>query len=237
MKQILGAIRKAVEDFNLINDGDKIAVGVSGGKDSVTLLYGLKLFQHFSPVKYELEAISLTLGFDDFDLTPIKEFCSKIEVPYTIKETQIAKVVFDVRKEKNPCSLCAKMRRGALYEAVKERGCNKVALGHHADDAIETLFLSMLYSGRIKTFKPKSYLSRTDLHLIRPMVYIKEHQIIGAAKRHDIPTVKSPCPADKNTKREEMKQLLKTIYKEIPTSKDKILTAIQNKDQLGLWFE
>jgi tRNA(Ile)-lysidine synthase TilS/MesJ len=237
MKYILGAIRKAVENFNLIEDGDRIAVGISGGKDSMVLLYGLKLFQNFSPVKYDLEAVTLSLGFDNFDLSPVKEFCSKLDIPYTVKETQIAKIVFDIRKEKNPCSLCAKMRRGALHDVVKELNCNKIALGHHADDAIETLFLSMFYEGRICTFSPKSYLSRKDLYLIRPMVYVTEHQVKGAIKRHNIPVVESPCPADKNTKREEMKQLLKGIYRQIPRSKDRLLTAIQNKEQLNLWFD
>ncbi|RKD32315.1 tRNA 2-thiocytidine biosynthesis TtcA family protein [Thermohalobacter berrensis] len=236
MKKILGAIRKAVQDYDLIQDGDRIAVGVSGGKDSTTLLYGLKLFQRFSPVKYELEAVTIALGFEDFDLTPIKEFCKKIDVPYTVKDTYIAQVVFDIRKEKNPCSLCARMRRGAIHDLIKERGCNKLALGHHADDAIETLFMSMLYEGRVCTFLPQTYMSRKDIHVIRPMVYAEEREIIGAVRRNNIPTVKSPCPMDKNSKREYMKQLLRDIYKDIPGARDRLLTAIQNKDQFRLWF-
>lgn len=236
MKRILGAVRKAIEEFNMIEDGDRVAVGVSGGKDSMTLLYALKLFQRFSPVKYELEALTLTLGFEDLDLTPVKEFCKKIDVEYTIMETKIGKIVFDVREEKNPCSLCAKMRRGALHNLMKERNLNKLALGHHRDDAIETFFLSMFYEGRISTFTPKTYMSRKDIHVIRPMIYAKEAQVIGAMKRHDIPVVKSPCPMDKNTKREEMKTLLKQIYKEIPGADDRVMTAIKNKDQLSLWF-
>lgn len=237
MKRILGCIRKATNDFQLIQDGDKIAVGVSGGKDSITLLYGLKLFQRFSPVKYEIEALTLTLGFDDFDLTETKRFCEEHEIPYTIKETEIGKIIFDYRKEKNPCSLCAKMRRGALHDLAKERGCNKIALGHHADDAIETLFLSMFYEGRICTFQPKSYLSRKDLYLIRPMVYVTEHQVKGAVNRHNLPVVESPCPANKKTKREYMKNLLKDIYKDIPLARDRLLTALRNKEQLNLWFD
>ncbi|WP_069650390.1 tRNA 2-thiocytidine biosynthesis TtcA family protein [Caloranaerobacter ferrireducens] len=236
MRRIVGAIRKAVEEFNLIEDGDRIAVGVSGGKDSLTLLYGLKIFQRFSPVKYELEAITLTLGFEDFDLSKVKEFVKEIDVPYTIKETQIGKIIFDIRKEKNPCSLCARMRRGALHDLMKEKGLNKLALGHHADDAIETLFLSMFYEGRINTFSPKTYMSRKDITVIRPMIYVTEHQIKGAVKKHNLPTVESPCPANRNTKREYVKHLMKNVYKDIPQARDRLITAIKNKEQLNLWF-
>ncbi|WP_427338007.1 tRNA 2-thiocytidine biosynthesis TtcA family protein [Caloranaerobacter sp. DY30410] len=236
MRRIVGAIRKAVEEFNLIEDGDRIAVGVSGGKDSLTLLYGLKIFQRFSPVKYELEAITLTLGFEGFDLSEVKKFVEEINVPYTIKETQIGKIIFDIRKEKNPCSLCARMRRGALHDLMKEKGLNKLALGHHADDAIETLFLSMFYEGRINTFSPKTYMSRKDITVIRPLIYVTEHQIKGAVKRHNLPTVESPCPANRNTKREYIKQLMKNVYKDIPKARDRLITAIKNKEQLNLWF-
>lgn len=236
MKRILGSIRRAVEEYNLIEDGDKVAVGVSGGKDSMALLYALKLFQRFSPVKYDLEALTLTLGFDGFDLTPVKEFCAKIDVPYTIKETKIGKIVFDVREEKNPCSLCAKMRRGALHNLMKEKGCNVLALGHHADDAIETLFMSMFYEGRINTFSPKTHLSRKDIYAIRPMIYVEEREIIGAIRKHGLPIVESPCPANKQTKREEIKTLMRQIYKEIPGSKDRIITSMKNEEQVNLWF-
>lgn len=236
MRRIVGAIRKAVEEFNLIEDGDRIAVGVSGGKDSLTLLYGLKIFQRFSPVKYELEAITLTLGFEGFDLSKVKEFVKEIDVPYTIKETQIGKIIFDIRKEKNPCSLCARMRRGALHDLMNEKGLNKLALGHHADDAIETLFLSMFYEGRINTFSPKTYMSRKDITVIRPFVYVTEHQIKGAVKRHNLPVVESPCPANRNTKREYIKQFMKSVYKDIPQARDRLITAIKNKEQLNLWF-
>lgn len=236
MKKVLGAIRKAVEEYELIKDGDNVAVGVSGGKDSMVLLYGLKLFQHFSPVKYNLKGFSLTLGFEDFDLTPIVEFCDKIGVDFEIKQTEIGKIVFDIRKEKNPCSLCAKMRKGALNDLVTEQGYNVLALGHHADDAIETLFMSMLYSGRISTFLPKTYLSRKDINVIRPMIYLPEYEIVNAAKRHNIPIVESVCPANKQTKREEMKELMQHINKLVPDSRDKIITSMKNKDQLSLWF-
>jgi len=236
MKRVLGCIRKAVEEFNLIEDGDRVAVGVSGGKDSTVLLYALKLFQNFSPVKYELEAITISLGFDDFNIEPMKEFCKRIDVPYTVKETDIAKIVFDVRKEKNPCSLCANMRRGALHNVMKERNLNALALGHHCDDAIETLFMNMFYTGRINTFYPKTYLSRKKINVIRPIIYLAEKQIIGAHNRNELPLVESPCPADKKTTREEIKNLMKQIYKDIPQAREKLITAMKNEDQFKLWF-
>lgn len=236
MKKILGCIRKAVKDFDMIEDGARVAVGISGGKDSMTLLYAMKLFQRFSPVKFELEALTIALGFENFDLGLAEDFCKKIDVPYTIQETQISKIVFEAREEKNPCSLCANMRRGALHNVMKERGLTTLALGHHSDDAIETLFLNIFYAGSINTFSPKSYMSRKKIHVVRPMIYISEGEIMGAVKRHNIPVIKSPCPMDKITKREEMKNRLKDIYKEIPGSKDRVMTALKNKDQISLWF-
>lgn len=236
MKQILGGIRKAVEEYDMIQDGDKVVVGISGGKDSMVLLHGMKLFQRFSPVKYDLAAVTVGMGFEDFDTRPINEFCQEIDVPYHVIDTDIAKIIFDIRKEKNPCALCAKMRRGALNDKVKQLGFNKVALGHHADDALETLFLSMFYEGRVSTFKPVTYLSNKDIHCIRPMLLLKEAQIEGAMNSYDIPVVKSSCPMDKHTKREDMKILLKNIYKDIPQGRDRLIKAIRNKEQMNLWF-
>ncbi len=236
MKQILGALRRAVTDFDMIQDGDKIVVGISGGKDSMTLLYALKLFQRFSSAKFDLCAVSIDMGFENFDLSPVYEFCEKIDVPYKVIKTDIAKIVFDIRKESNPCALCANMRRGALHNTVNELGFNKIALGHHADDAVETMFLSMLYEARIKTFKPVTYLDRKDIFNIRPLIYAKEKQVIAAVKKHDIPVVKSPCPMDKNTKREEVKQILNEICKTIPEARDRVLKAINNKDNFELWW-
>ncbi len=236
MKQVLGAIRKAVNDFDMIQQGDRIAVGLSGGKDSMLLLYALKLFQRFSPVEYELSAITVSLGFEQFETQKIQDYCEKIEVPYYQVDTDIAKIVFDVRKEKNPCALCSKMRNGALHNKVKDIGFNRVALGHHGDDVVETLFLSMLYSGKLATFKPVTYLSNKEIYNIRPMIYVKESQVIGAVKRHQVPVLKSPCPMDGNSKRESVKMLLKKVYQDVPEGRERILKALSNKNQYELWF-
>jgi len=235
MKKVLGCLRKAVEDFNMIQEGDRIAVGVSGGKDSLILLKALKLYQYFSPVKYEIEAITLTMGLDGFDLTGVQEFCKELEIPYTIRETQIGRIVFDVRKEKNPCSLCAKLRRGALHNVALERGCRKVALGHHREDVIETVFLSLFYEGRFNTFSPVTYLDRKGITLIRPLVYAPEADIIGAARRHKVPIVKNPCPMNGHSQRQYMKNLIKNIAKDIPDVQERILGALKNKDNRNLW--
>lgn len=235
MKQILGGMRKAIEEYNMINDGDSIAVGVSGGKDSMLLLYALKLFQKFSPVKYELAGVTVSLGFKNFDLNPVISFCEKIEVPYYIVDTDIEEIVFNVRKEKNPCSLCSKMRNGALHNKIKEIGFNKVALGHHADDVIETMFLSMLYSGRIATFKPITYLSNKNIHNIRPLIFLREAQVLGAINENDIPVIESPCPMDKTSKRQAVKKILKKIYDDVPEGRERLLQAIRNTDQYDLW--
>ncbi|MBF8982995.1 tRNA 2-thiocytidine biosynthesis protein TtcA [Lutibacter sp. B2] len=237
MRKILGCIKKAVKNFDMIQEGDVIGVGVSGGKDSSSLLYALKLYQNFSPVKFELKALTLTLGFEDFDLTPINEFCRKIEVEHIVCPTQIGKVIFEERKEKNPCSLCSTMRRGRLHNLCKEHGVTKLALGHHADDAIETLFLCMMHEGRINTFEPITYLDRKDLTMIRPLIYAYEEDIILAVNKHNIPVVESTCPANKKTQREYFKQMLTNIYGDIPNGRKNILKALENADQFNLWFK
>lgn len=236
MKKILGHARRCIQDFNMIQDGDRIGVGVSGGKDSLVLLYALKLYQNFSPEKFQLEAFTVDLGFDDFDVKTIEEYCNSIDVPFNVKNTNIKDVVFHIRQEKNPCSLCANMRRGALHNALKDKGFNKLALGHHADDAIETLFLSMFYEGRFKTLPPKSYLSRKELYVIRPFLYLDEREVKKAVDKFQIPIVKNPCYVDKKTKREEIRNLLMDIYKKIPGARDRILTAIKNGEEFSLWF-
>jgi len=235
MKEILGCIRRADQDFGMIKAGDKVAVGVSGGKDSLLLLYAMALYRKFCPEPFELEALTLTMGMEPFDVSGIRELCERLEVPYIVRETEIGKVIFEERKEKNPCSLCAKMRRGALNELCVERGVNKLALGHHRDDAEETLLLSLFYEGRFHTFQPVTYLSRTGITQIRPMLYISEKNIIHQARVLNLPVVKSPCPADGYTKRQDMKELLDYICRKIPNARDQMLSALRNKEQYGLW--
>jgi len=235
MKTILGCIRKADTDFEMIEPGDQIAVGVSGGKDSLLLLYALSLYRRFSGKDFSLHAITLKMGLEPFDISGITKLCEEISVPYTVIETEIAHIIFDVRKETNPCALCAKMRRGALNDAAKELGCNKVALGHHREDAIETLLMSLLFEGRLHTFHPNTYLSRKDITVIRPMIYAPEKDVIHVVKKLSLPIVHNPCPADGHSKREEMKQLIRTLSKDYPHIKDYMLSALQNKQQYGLW--
>lgn len=235
MKQVLGCLRRADKDFHMIEPGDRIAVGVSGGKDSLLLLYAMALYRKFCPAPFTLGAVTLTMGLEPFDLSGVRRLCDRLEVEYTVRETQIGKVIFEERKEKNPCSLCAKMRRGALNDLCVEMGYNKVALGHHRDDAIETLLLSMFYEGRIHTFHPVTYLSRKKITQIRPLVYLSEKYIIHMAHLLDLPVVPSPCPADGDTKREEMKRLLDYICKTIPNARELMLSALQNQAQYGLW--
>jgi len=234
MKLTLGCIRKACQDYNLIEDGDKIAVGVSGGKDSLLLLKALNRYKQFCNQKFELCAITVTMGLEPFDLTNVVKMCDELEIEYKIVPSNLGEVLFDIRKEKNPCSLCAKMRRGILYEAVKEMGCNKVAYAHHSDDMIETLLLSLFYEGRINTFSPKTYLSRTDLTLIRPLIYLSEDHIIKLVNKLQLPVVKNPCPADGHTKRQYIKDLLKNIEVDIPDTRNLMLCALKNTDAYNL---
>lgn len=236
MKKILGPLRRAVEKYEMIRPGDRIAVGLSGGKDSTALLVAMKRFQYFSPVPFELEGITLDMGFGGMDFDPLVQLCSELDIPYTIKKTQIGPIVFEARQEKNPCALCARMKRGALHDLSIERGCRKIALGHHADDAIETFFLSLFYEGRINTFSPVTYLDRKDITLIRPLIFVKEKDIIYNPEVKELPVIKSTCPADGHTKREDMKDMMKELRKTIPELDDRILKAIQNKEQFHLWF-
>ena len=234
-QQMLSSLRKGISQYKLINNGDKIAVGVSGGKDSVTLLKLLAEYKRFSPEKFDLVAISVDLNFDDnkTDFSPIKELCDSLGVEYYIEKTDIGKIVFDIRKETNPCALCSKMRKGALNNLAKEKGCNKVALGHHADDLIDTLLLSLFYEGRLSTFAPKSYLDKIGLTMIRPMIYTKEIDIVSYSK--DLPIVKSCCPANKLTKREYVKDIVSNIAKDIPNVRDMMFTALIHPERYNLF--
>ena len=227
MRKILSKTRRGIDDYNMIKDGDKIAVGVSGGKDSLTLLCALSELRRFYPKSFDLCAVSLDMGFDGgANFSAVSELCKRINVPYTVKKTDIAEIVFDIRKEKNPCSLCATMRRGAVNDTAVSLGCNKVALGHHNEDVIETFFLSLFFEGRLSCFSPVTYLSRRDIHVIRPMIYVAEGDIKGYARRAELPIVKSGCPMDGNSKREEIKNFVNSKCIEDRFFKTKIMNAI-----------
>lgn len=228
LQQVLSQVRRAADDYEMIQDGDKIAVGISGGKDSLTLLYALSTLRRFYPHPFELHAVTVDLGFENLNLGKIEALCKELDVPYTIVPTQIASIVFDQRKEKNPCALCAKMRKGALNEAIRGAGCNKIAYAHHKDDVVETLMLSLIYEGRFHTFAPVTFLDRMNLTVIRPLVYMKEADVIGFVHKLDVPVVKSPCPADGHTRREYVKQLLRQLNLENPGVKDRMFTAVQS---------
>ncbi len=228
MKRIVSYVRKAVEDYDMIQEGDRVAVGISGGKDSLILLGALANLSRFYPKKFTVIGLTLDMGYDS-DYSAIKEYCEKFGVQYKVKKTNIKEVIFDYRKEANPCSLCAKMRRGALNDFAIEQGCKKVALGHHNDDVLETFLLSLLYEGRINCFSPVTYLDRTDIYQIRPLIYTKEGDIKGAVKRNNIPVLKSQCPVDGETKRQEIKDLLAMLDKSVnPGLKKRLFTAVKN---------
>ena len=227
MKEVLGCLRRADEDFRMIAPGDHVAVGVSGGKDSLLLLYALALYRRFSKNPYTLTAVTLTMGLQPFDLGGVRALCETLDVPYIVRETEIGKVIFEERKEKNPCSLCAKMRRGALVDLCLEVGANKLALGHHRDDAIETLFLSMLYEGRIHTFHPVTHLTRKGITQIRPLLYCGENLVRHTARRLSLPVVENPCPANGNTKRQEIKELIYELQGRYPGLKSRVFGSMQ----------
>ena len=224
MQKLMGLVRRCVEDYNMIQPGDKIAVGVSGGKDSLVLLQllaGLRQYSDFS-----LEAVTIDMGLG-MDYSCVQAFCDRLEVPYTIVKSQIGPIIFDHRKEKNPCSMCSKMRRGALNQAILDRGIRKLALGHHYDDAVETFVMSLIYEGRISCFQPVTDLDRMGVTQIRPMLYIHEKTVDNFASRMELPVVENRCPVDKSTKREEIKQLVFDLSKTYPALKERLFGAMQ----------
>lgn len=232
MQMMMSHMRSAMEKYNMVEDGDRIAVGLSGGKDSTAMLVALANMRRFYPKKYELVAISLDpcFGGVQTDFSPLEKLCEELDVEYIIKRTELGKIIFEVRQEKNPCSLCAKMRRGALHDAAKAAGCNKVALGHHMDDAAETFMMNLLNGGYIGCFSPVTYLSRKDIHVIRPMIFCRESEPARIVRRMELPVVKSRCPADGVTERESMKALLTGFEKKYGDIRSKIITALQNKE-------
>lgn len=229
MKKLLSLTRAAVDKYNMIEAGDKIAVGVSGGKDSLALLYALAKLRDFYPKPFSLVAITLDYQFNGIaeDYTAIEALCKKLQVEYIVRRTNLWEVIFKTRKEKNPCSLCAKMRRGLLHDTAVANGCNKVALGHHLDDAAETFLMNLLNGGKIGCFSPVSYLSNKKLYLIRPLIFAYEKDVAAAARRANLPVVKSRCPMDKVSNRQNMKELLRALEKDNPAVRKKIIGALE----------
>ncbi len=234
MKKTLGCLRRADQDFRLIESGDRIVIGVSGGKDSLLLLHALSLYRKFSHKDFTLLAVTVTMGLEPFDLSPIRKLCDELEIEYLVRETEIGKIIFDYRKEKNPCALCAKMRRAVLANTCVEQGFNKLALGHHREDAIETLLMSLFYEGRFHTFHPKTAMSRTGITVIRPLIYLPESHVKHMTRLLELPVVASPCPANGVTQRAEMKELLRKLRQVFPDANERFLHALR-QDRYDLW--
>lgn len=226
MQKLMGLVRRCVEDYGMIESGDRIAVGVSGGKDSLVLLVLLAGLRSYYNKPFELEAVTIDMGLG-MDYSAVQALCDRLDVPYTVVKTEIGPIIFDYRKEKNPCSMCSKMRRGALNQALLDKGFNKLALGHHYDDAVETFVMSLLYEGRISCFQPVTDLDRTGITQIRPMLYIHEKTVDNFAVREGLPVLQNRCPVDKHTKREEVKELIFDLVKTYPDLKERIFGAMQ----------
>lgn len=234
MKRLLGDIRRADEDFGLIERGDRVAVGVSGGKDSLVLLRALAVYSRFENKPFDLVAVTLKTG-EPFDVSPIRALCGELGVPYLVEETDLIHQLFEVRREENPCALCARLRRGALLRMAAQQGCSKLALGHHREDVEETLLMSVLYEARLHTFHPMTRLDRQNVAVIRPMVYVPEREVIHVANKLNVPVVKNPCPADGHTTRQEIKELLNDLSRRYPRAREYLLTALRDDRRYGLW--
>lgn len=233
MQQLLGRVRRCVEDYRMIEAGEKIAVGVSGGKDSLVTLLALARLQKFYPTPFTLEAITLEMGMPNMDFTPVAQLCERLEIPYTRINVPVYEIIFEERKEKNPCSLCAKLRRGSLNTALTERGISKIALGHHYDDAVETMMMNLLFEGRIGCFQPVTFLDRTGVTQIRPLLYCHEDEVRRIALREDLPVVHNTCPLDGHSRRQEVKELLASLEKTYPDVKQKLFGAMQRYPLYG----
>lgn len=234
MKRLLGDIRRADEDFHMIQAGDRVAVGVSGGKDSLVLLRALAVYSRFAVKPFSVVALTLKTG-DPFDTSGIAALCQEIGVPYVVEECDLMHQLFEVRKAENPCALCARIRRGALIRLAKAQGCNKLALGHHREDAEETLLMSVLYEARLHTFQPVTHMEEQDITVIRPMIYAPEKDVIHLARKFSVPVVKNPCPVDGHTTRQEIKELLDDLTRRYPRAKEYLLTALRDDKRYGLW--
>jgi len=233
-KWFLGRVKKAITDFGMIVEGDRVAVGMSGGKDSISLLRALCLISRTSPVKFHLEAVFIDLGWS-MDVSLLKDFCHSQNVGFHVVKTEIAQIVFDSRKRENPCALCAHLRRGAFHGKARELGCNRVALGHHLDDVIETYFMSLIYTGQMRTFSPSTFLDRSGLTMIRPLVYLSSEELRKWVEMENLPTAANPCPANGHTKREEVRLLVAELTGRYPDLKSRFLTALLTFDQGNLW--
>ncbi len=227
LQKLLTYIRKAIDDYHMIDVNDKIAVGISGGKDSLTLLYGLRRLKDFYPIPFELSAITVDLGFEQYDTALLSQYAKQLNIPYYVEKTEIASIVFDHKKEANPCSLCSRLRKGAFNERAKAIGCNKIAYAHHKDDVLESFLMSLLYEGRIHTFSPITRLERSELELIRPLIYVREGEVASFAREQELPISKNPCPADGITKRQEAKELICSLKTTVPDVKERIFSAIK----------
>lgn len=227
LQKLMGLVRRCADDYRMIAPNDRIAVGVSGGKDSLTLLALLSALRQCYPAPFELTAITIDMGLSGMDFSPVADYCAALGVPYRRVQTQIGPIIFEHRKEKNPCSMCAKMRRGALNQALSEQGFSKIALGHHYDDAVETFLMSLLFEGRLSCFQPVTYLDRSGVTQIRPMLYLTEGMVRGFAEREKLPVVHNTCPADKQTKRQEIKELIASLSAQYPNLKERVFGAMQ----------
>ena len=226
-QRFTGLVRRCVDDYAMLEEGDSVAVGISGGKDSLLLLAALRQLQRYHPSRFTLHALTIDSGFEGMDFAPVAQWCERLEVPYTIIKTDIREIVFEIRKEPNPCSLCAKLRKGALNTAAKSLGCNKLALGHHYDDAVNTFLMSLIFEGRLSCFRPVTYLDRSGMTQIRPLLYAGEDTVVELVKSMELPVVRSTCPMDTDSKRREIQQLVKTLEATYPELKAKIFGAMQ----------
>ncbi|MFZ5646925.1 MAG: tRNA 2-thiocytidine biosynthesis TtcA family protein [Bacillota bacterium] len=233
-KWALAIVKRAIVDYGMISDGDRIVVGLSGGKDSGVLLYALDAIRRTAPIKYEIHGVYLDLGFG-MEYASLEDYCRRLGIPFRHQPTDIGQIVFDVRNEKNPCALCSTLRRGAINDLALELGCNKVALGHHLDDVVDTFFMSLLYTGQLRTFSPNTFLDRTGLHMIRPLVYLGQETVRELAALEKVPIIENPCPASGLTKREEIKELVSGLSLKYPDLRGKLLAALQNADLKNLW--
>ena len=233
MQKLVGLVRRCADDYGMLQSGDRVAVGVSGGKDSLTLLVLLAALRQYHPSHFDLHAVTVDMGLAGMDFSQVASLCDRLEVPYTRVETQIAPIIFDYRQEKNPCSMCAKMRRGALNQTLLDLGCNKVALGHHYDDAVETFFLSLFYEGRLSCFQPVTNLDRTGVIQIRPMLYLSEKTITHFAEKEQLPVVHNPCPANGHSRRQEVKELIAGLEGRYPDIKQKLFGSLQRYPLYG----